>query len=66
MTLNLKKTIISFSEGKIVGHIVSKDGVTTNLEKFDRISKLPFPITKKPFKVFWGWWVIIEGSYTFL
>jgi len=47
VTLNLEKTTIGFSKGKMVGHIVSKDGVATNLEKLDRISKLPFPTTKK-------------------
>jgi hypothetical protein len=44
MTLNPKKTIIGFSEGKIVGHIMSKNGVAIDFEKFDGISKLPFPI----------------------
>jgi len=47
MTLSLEKTTISFSKWKMVGHIVSKDGVATNLKKLDRISKLSFPITKK-------------------
>jgi len=47
MTLSPEKTTIGFSKGKMVGHIVSKDGVATNLEKLDRISKLPFPTTKK-------------------
>ncbi len=51
VTLNLEKTTIGFSKGKMVGHIVSKDGVATNLEKLDRISKLPFPTTKK---ALWG------------
>jgi len=49
VTLNLEKTTIGFLEGKMVGHIVSKDGVATDLEKLDRISKLPFPTTKKAF-----------------
>ncbi len=47
VTLSPKKTTIGFSKGKMVGHIVSKDGVATDLEKLDRISKLPFPTTKK-------------------
>jgi hypothetical protein len=44
VTLSLEKTT---SKRRMVGHIMSKDGVTTNLRKFDRISKLPFPTTKK-------------------
>jgi hypothetical protein len=59
-TLSPKKTTIGFSKGKMVKHIMSRNGVATNLEKFDKISKFPFPTTKKPFKV------IIEGPYTCL
>ncbi len=51
VTLSPEKTTICFSEGKMVGHIMSKNGVATNLEKLGRISKLPFPTTKK---AFWG------------
>jgi hypothetical protein len=47
VTLSFKKTTIGFSKGKMVGHIVSKDGVATDPEKLDRISKRPFPTTKK-------------------
>ncbi len=52
MTLSPEKTIIGFSKGKMVGHIVSKDGVATDPEKLDRISKLPFPTTKKALRGF--------------
>jgi len=54
VTLSPKKTTIGFSKGKMVGHIVSKDGVATNPEKLDRISKLPFPTTKKALRGFLG------------
>jgi hypothetical protein len=54
VTLNLERTTIGFSEGKMVGHIVSKDGVATNPEKLDRISKLPFPTMKKALRGFLG------------
>jgi hypothetical protein len=52
VTLNLEKTTIGFLERKMVGHIVSKNGVATDLENLDRISKLPFPITKKALRGF--------------
>jgi len=52
VTLSPKKTTIGFSKGKMVGHIVLKDGVATNPKKLDRISKLPFPPRRKPFEVF--------------
>jgi len=54
MSLSPEKTTIGFSQGKMVGHIVSKDGVTTDPEKFNRISKLPFPTTKKALRHFLG------------
>jgi len=52
MTLNPKKTTIGFSEGKMVRHIVSNDGVATDPEKLNRISKLPSPTTKKTLRSF--------------
>jgi len=54
VTLSPKKTTLGFSKGKMVGHIMSKDGVATNPEKLDRISKLPFPTTKKALRGFLG------------
>ncbi len=54
VTLSPEKTTIGFSEGKMVGHIVSKDGVATDPEKLDRISNLPFPSTKKALRGFLG------------
>jgi hypothetical protein len=38
MILNFEKTIIVFSKGKMVGHIVSRNGVATDPEKLNRIS----------------------------
>jgi hypothetical protein len=54
MILNLEKTTIGLSKWKMVGHIVSKNGVATDPEKLDRISKLPFPTTKKALRGFLG------------
>jgi hypothetical protein len=54
VTLNPMKTTISFLEGRMVGHIVSKNGVATDPEKFDKISKLPFPTTKRALQGFLG------------
>jgi len=47
MIFSLEIITIGFSKGKMVGHIVSKDGVATNPKKIHKISKLPFPTTKK-------------------
>jgi len=47
VTLSPEKTTIGFLEGKMVRHIVSNNGVAIDLEKLDKISKLPFPTTRK-------------------
>jgi hypothetical protein len=52
--LNLEKITIGFSEWKMVGHIVSKNGVAIDREKLDTISKLFFSITKKTLRGFLG------------
>jgi hypothetical protein len=52
--LSPEKTIISFPKGKMVGHIVSKDGVAINPEKLERISKFSFHTTKKALQSFLG------------
>jgi hypothetical protein len=52
MTLNPEKTIIGFSERKMVGHIVSKNNITIDPNKLDRMSKIPFPTTTKTFQGF--------------
>jgi hypothetical protein len=49
MTLNLEKTTIGFSQGKMVKHIMLKDGVAKGPEKLDMISNLHFLTTKKAF-----------------
>jgi hypothetical protein len=54
VTLTLKKTTIGFLKRKMVGHIVSKDGVATDPEKLDRISKFFFPTTNKALRGFLG------------
>jgi hypothetical protein len=54
VTLSPEKTTIGFSERKMVGHIVSKNGVATDPKELDRISNLPFPTTKKAFQGFLG------------
>jgi len=64
VTLSPEKTTIGFSDGRMVGHIVSKDGVATDPEKLDRISKLPFPTTKKAHLRFFGDGGILSQVHT--
>ncbi len=45
---------------------MSKNGVAIDPEKLDRISKLPFPTTKKALQGFLGMVGYYDGSYTCL
>jgi hypothetical protein len=55
---------IGFSERKMVGHICQRMGYPQILKSLIGFQSSLSPPRKKPFEVFWGWWVLIEGSYT--
>jgi len=44
LSLNTKKSYFSMTEGKILGHIVSKEGVKIDLERVEAIKKISFPV----------------------
>ena len=43
ISLNPAKSIFGVDEGKLLGHIISMDGVKVNLEKVEAIKKFPLP-----------------------
>ena len=43
ISLNPAKSIFGVDEGKLLGHIISKDGVKVNLERVEAIEKVPLP-----------------------
>jgi hypothetical protein len=47
ISLNPAKSILGVTEGKLLGHIISKDGVKLDPEKVEAIGKVPLPISKK-------------------
>ena len=47
ISLNLKKSIFAVHEGKLLGHIVSKQGITIDPERVRAILELPLPNHKK-------------------
>jgi hypothetical protein len=52
--LNPKKTIFRVEEGKLLGHIISKDGIHIDPECIKEISQLPLPHNKKAMQYFFG------------
>jgi hypothetical protein len=47
ISLNPKKTFFSLQEGKVLGFIVSKEGVSIDPSRVKNISEIPFPHNKK-------------------
>ena len=47
ISLNPKKSFFSLDQGKLLGFIVSKDGIYINPNKIKEISDIPLPHNKK-------------------
>ena len=47
LSLNPKKYFSTMKEGKLFGHIISKDGVKVDLERVAAIDKIGLPRNKK-------------------
>lgn len=54
ISLNPKKCIFSVHEGKLLGYVVSKEGVTVDPERIASILELPLPRHKKGLQSFIG------------
>ena len=52
--LNPKKCVFMVRQGKIMGHIVSKNGISTNFEKIKIIVELPRPRNVRQVQSFMG------------
>jgi hypothetical protein len=52
ISLNSTKSVFGVSEGKLLGHIISEDGVKLDSEKVEAIRKVPFPLSKKSLQSF--------------
>ena len=46
--------MFAVTEGKLLGHIVSKTGISIDLERVKAIEKIPFPHNKKGMQSFMG------------
>jgi hypothetical protein len=54
ISLNPAKSIFGVTEGKLLGHIITKDGVKLDSKRVEAIDKVPLPTSKKLFQSFLG------------
>jgi hypothetical protein len=54
ISLNPKKCLFAVSKGKLLGHIVSKEGIYIDLERIKAINDLNPPISWKGVQYFFG------------
>lgn len=54
ISLNPKKSIFGVTEGKLLGHIVSKEGIHIDPEQVKAIQQLPLPSSKPGVRSFFG------------
>jgi hypothetical protein len=53
LSLNPKKSLFAMQEGKLLGHIVSAEGVRIDPDRVEALQALPLPRSKKESKHFW-------------
>jgi hypothetical protein len=54
ISLNPKKTIFGVEEGKLLGHIISQEGIRIDPERIKAITQLSLPHNKKAMQSFFG------------
>ena len=52
--MNPKKSIFAVLEEKLLGHIISKNGISIDQEIFEAITQIPMPLNKKSMQSFMG------------
>eukprot|EP00253_Pinus_taeda_P006696 PITA_06696 len=54
ISLNPKKSLFALEEGKLLGHIISKDGIRIDPERIQAILQIPYPRNIKELQAFLG------------
>eukprot|EP00253_Pinus_taeda_P031291 PITA_31291 len=54
ISLNPKKSLFALEEGKLLGHMISKDGIRIDLERIQAILQIPYPRNIKELQAFLG------------
>jgi len=62
--LNPKKSIFGVTEGKLLGHVISKEGISIDPERVNFISQLIYPHNKKGMQSFFGEINFVQKSIT--
>ena len=52
LSLNPQKSLFELEEGKLLGHIITKDGVRIDPKRVEVINGISLPINKKEVQVF--------------
>eukprot|EP00253_Pinus_taeda_P010676 PITA_10676 len=52
ISLNPKKSLFALEEGRLLGHIISKDGIRIDLERIQAILQIPYPRNTKELQGF--------------
>ena len=60
LCLNPEKCVFMVRQGKILGHIVSKNGISTDEEKIAAIVKMTKPKKAKEVQAFMGHWILSQ------
>eukprot|EP00253_Pinus_taeda_P020727 PITA_20727 len=62
ISLNPKKSFFALDQGKLLGFIVSKDGIYIDPDRIKEISEIPFPHNKKSMQSFLGQINFVKSS----
>jgi len=54
ISLNPKKSLFGLEEGKLLGHIISKDGIRIDPTRIEAILQIPHPRSIKELQAFLG------------
>lgn len=54
ISLNAKKSLFGLDEGRLLGHIISKDGIRIDLARIEAIMQIPHPRNIKELQAFLG------------
>ena len=54
ISLNPKKYVFAITEGKPLGHVISKKGISIDLERIRAIEQIPLPLNKERCAIVYG------------
>ena len=66
LSLNPKKSHFALEEGKLLGHIISKDGIKIDPSRVEEIHKIEIPRTKKEIQSFISRVIFLGDLYQIL